>query len=343
MGPELVPGPHELTRQRNEHSEHPKQLMPDLMGPHLALSSPPPQRGRGPDPSGPAGTTSERKCSPLSLPLTSLPACLPSFGNHAGGLKRKGAAAKEEPQRKRKARKAEAPSEDLLVAMALSRSEMEQEAVPAALRLGSAVPGRTLPGAGRRGPGRGGLPPAAGGPLVGLSELVAPLLTALLLFSPEKKSRKKKAPISPPQLLVQDAETTRRQMEARVAQLLAEEAELPSTPPLPPSRILKEELEKARQRLPPPEGKQNFLWEGSALTGAWAPESFYTASLVPPVVPQPPPKVRPPLWAHTGELWAAAGSSGVAAGCQQPGREAAQGGEGGQPGRVGRSVSLCDN
>lgn len=183
-------------------------------------------------------------------------ACSPpvsSFGNHAGGLKRKGAAAKEEPQRKRKARKAEAPSEDLLVAMALSRSEMEQEAVPAALRLGSAVPGRTLPGA-------------------------------------EKKSRKKKAPISPPQLLVQDAETTRRQMEARVAQLLAEEAELPSTPPLPPSRILKEELEKARQRLPPPEGKQNFLWEGSALTGAWAPESFYTASLVPPVVPQPPPK-----------------------------------------------------
>ncbi|KAI5938198.1 Structure-specific endonuclease subunit SLX4 [Manis javanica] len=154
-------------------------------------------------------------------------ACSPpvsSFGNRAGGLKRKGAAAKEEPQRKRKACKAEVPSEDLLVAMALSWSEMEQEAVPAALRLGSAVPGRTPPGA-------------------------------------EKKSRKKKAPISSPQLLVQGAETTQRQIEDWVAQLFAEEAELSSMPPLPRSRILKEELEKASQYLPPPKGKQNFLWK----------------------------------------------------------------------------------
>lgn len=35
------------------------------------------------------------------------------------------------------------PSEDLLVAMALSRSEMKQEAVPAVLRLGTAFSERT--------------------------------------------------------------------------------------------------------------------------------------------------------------------------------------------------------
>ncbi|XP_066869547.1 structure-specific endonuclease subunit SLX4 isoform X2 [Kogia breviceps] len=176
-----------------------------------------------------------------------------SLRDHAGGLKRKGATAKKEPQKRRKVAKPEAPSEDLLVAMALSRSEMEQEAVPAALRLGSAFSERTRPGA------------------------------AL-----EKKSRKKKAPVTPPQLLVQDAETTGRQMEDRVAQLLAEELELSGTPPLPASRIFKEELEKGKRGLRPPGGKQNFLWEGSALTGAWALESFYTASLVPPLVPQGP-------------------------------------------------------
>ncbi|XP_059887617.1 structure-specific endonuclease subunit SLX4 [Delphinus delphis] len=174
-----------------------------------------------------------------------------SLRDHAGGLKRKGATAKKEPQKRRKVAKPEAPSEDLLVAMALSRSEMEQKAVPAALRLGNAFSERTRPGA------------------------------AL-----EKKSRKKKAPVTPPQLLVQDVETTGRQMEDRVAQLLAEELELSGTPPLPASRIFKEELEKSRRGLRPPGGKQNFLWEGSALTGAWALESFYTASLVPPLVPQ---------------------------------------------------------
>lgn len=107
----------------------------------------------------------------------------------------------------------------------------------------------------------------------------------------EKKSRKKKAPVTPPQLLVQDVETTGRQMEDRVAQLLEEELELSGTPPLPASRIFKEELEKSRRGLRPPGGKQNFLWEGSALTGAWALESFYTASLVPPLVPQRPTEV----------------------------------------------------
>ncbi|XP_045427298.1 structure-specific endonuclease subunit SLX4 isoform X2 [Pipistrellus kuhlii] len=173
-----------------------------------------------------------------------------SFSNHVGGLKRKGAPNRKEPQKRQKVSEREGLSEDLLVAMALSRSEMEQEVAPAMLPLGTAFPGRTK-------------------------------------LSAEKKSRKKKGPVTPPQLLVQDLETTGRQIEDRVAQLFAEEeGELSNTPPLPASRLLKEELGKASKNLHLPEGKQNFLWEGSALTGAWALESFYTASLVPPMVPQ---------------------------------------------------------
>lgn len=173
-----------------------------------------------------------------------------SFSNHVGGLKRKGAPNRKEPQKRQKVNEPEVLSEDLLVAMALSRSEMEQGVVPAMLPLGTAFPERTK-------------------------------------LSAEKKSRKKKVPLTPPQLLVQDLETTGRQIEDRVAQLFAEEeVELSNTPPLPASRLLKEELEKASRSLQPPEGKRNFLWEGSALTRAWALESFYTASLVPPMVPQ---------------------------------------------------------
>ncbi|XP_022372484.1 structure-specific endonuclease subunit SLX4 isoform X1 [Enhydra lutris kenyoni] len=178
-----------------------------------------------------------------------------SFSNHIGGLKRKGAPKRKELQKKQKVNEPEAPSEDLLVAMALSRSEMERNAVPSVLRLESAFSERIRVGA-------------------------------------EKKSRKRKVPVCPPPLLVQDLETRGRQTEDRVAQLFAEEMELSSTPPLPASRILKEEREKAGRHLQPPGGKQNFLWEGSALTGAWVLEDFYTASLVPPMVPQWPAKGR---------------------------------------------------
>uniref|UniRef100_A0A673US64 Structure-specific endonuclease subunit SLX4 n=1 Tax=Suricata suricatta TaxID=37032 RepID=A0A673US64_SURSU len=192
-----------------------------------------------------------------------------SFSSHVGDLKRRGATNQKEVQRKQRVTKPEAPSEDLLVAMALSRSEMEQEAVPAALRLGSAFSERIRLGA-------------------------------------EKKSRKRKAPVSPPLLLVQDPETTGRQTEDRVAQLFAEETELASTPPLPASRILKQGLGKAGRCLRPPGGKHNSLWEGSTLTGAWALEAFYTASLVPPMVPQQPAKepMLPPVTPDQSELGA---------------------------------------
>lgn len=97
----------------------------------------------------------------------------------------------------------------------------------------------------------------------------------------------------PPQLVTQDSETTSRQIEDRVAQLLSEEIELSCTPPLLASRIFKEELEHAGWRAQLPEGKRNFLWELSALTGAWAKESFYAEGLFPPVVSQGPTKVNP--------------------------------------------------
>lgn len=177
----------------------------------------------------------------------------PVPSNHVGGLKRKGATIKKEPQKRRKANKPEAPSEDLLVAMALSRSEMEQCPVVPPLRLENAFSQKIRLGA-------------------------------------EKKSRRKKPPVCPPQLLTQDFETTSRQIEDRVAQLLSEEVELACTPPLPASKILKEELGHAGWCLQLPAGKRNFLWECSALTGAWAEESFYTAGLVPPVVSLRPPK-----------------------------------------------------
>ncbi|KAM4820223.1 structure-specific endonuclease subunit SLX4 isoform 2-T3 [Thomomys bottae] len=167
--------------------------------------------------------------------------------HYTGGLKRKKATNKE-PQKRQKV-KPEPLSEDVLTAMALSRSEMEQSPDVPALRLESAF-------------------------------------SEQMMLGTEKKSRKKRVLKSPPQLIVQDSETTGRQIEDRVAQLLAEEMELGSTPPLPASRILKEELEKAGWCLQLPEGKQNFLWEGSALTKAWAMESFYTAGLIPLLVPQ---------------------------------------------------------
>lgn len=177
---------------------------------------------------------------------------VPSFSNNVGGLKRKGVTTKREPRR-RKVNKPEAPSEDLLVAMALSRSEVEHCPVVPPLRLENAFSEKIRLGA-------------------------------------EKKSRKKRPPVCPPQLVTQDSETTGRQIEDRVAQLLSEEAELSCTPPLLASKISKEELEPAGWRARLPEGKRNFLWELSALTGAWAEESFYTVGLFPPIVSQCPSK-----------------------------------------------------
>lgn len=72
---------------------------------------------------------------------------VPSFSNNVGGLKRKGVTTKREPRR-RKVNKPEAPSEDLLVAMALSRSEVEHCPVVPPLRLENAFSEKIRLGAG---------------------------------------------------------------------------------------------------------------------------------------------------------------------------------------------------
>ncbi|KAG8506452.1 Structure-specific endonuclease subunit SLX4 [Galemys pyrenaicus] len=241
------------------------------VGPQLLLQA---VRLQNAQPAGaPAAPAPSGSVHPAS-PHCPLPLAAPSAGSLGGGLKRKAAPGKKEPQKRRRVSRPEAPSEDLLVAMALSRSELE--AGPAALRPGCEW---LQLGAGASGP-------------VGQAAPRRRRISDRWLCPPEKKSRKKRA-VPPPQLLVQDAETTGRQIEDRVARLLAEEAEVASTPPLPAGGRLGEELERASWWLCPPAGKRNPLWEGSALTQAWAPDAFYTASLVPPLEPQRPATVRP--------------------------------------------------
>lgn len=81
--------------------------------------------------------------------LTDIALWLPfSFSNRVGGLKRKEATNKREPQRRWKANNPEAPSEDLLVAMALSRSEMEHCPAVPPLRLENAFSEKIRLGAG---------------------------------------------------------------------------------------------------------------------------------------------------------------------------------------------------
>ncbi|KFQ00815.1 Structure-specific endonuclease subunit SLX4, partial [Haliaeetus albicilla] len=92
----------------------------------------------------------------------------------------------------------------------------------------------------------------------------------------------------PPPLLLQDPEKARKRIQERVAMLLAEEVEFPPTPQLPASRILEDESGKAAWLLPLSKTKECFLWNISALTGPYDPESFYTAALTPPVVPWKP-------------------------------------------------------
>lgn len=185
------------------------------------------------------------------------------------------------------------------MATALSRSETEQKAVPAALRLGNTFAERTRLGAGAAAEWGAEKPGCRQLPKLPLGSPVGGGLYAASVFSPEKKTRKKKAPTTPPQLLVQDAETTGRQIEDRVAQLLSEEVEPSSTPPLPTSRILEEELARGSWALRPPGGAQNLLWEARApapvrALGPWSPSTRPAWCL--PWCLSGPPRCAPFLW-----------------------------------------------
>ncbi|XP_074925482.1 structure-specific endonuclease subunit SLX4 isoform X2 [Chelonoidis abingdonii] len=169
--------------------------------------------------------------------------------------KRKGSSKEKESKKKRKTSKVETKDEDLLVAMAMSRSLLEQIRQEQAksvtsIKLESALPIKWKPGA--------------------------------------EKKRRKNTPRTPPPLLLQDPETAHKRIQSRMAMLLTEEVEFPSTPPLPASRILEEEPRKAAWLLTLPNDQHCILWEYSTLTGPCVPESFYAAGLTPPILPWKP-------------------------------------------------------
>ncbi|NXJ14068.1 SLX4 endonuclease, partial [Odontophorus gujanensis] len=184
--------------------------------------------------------------------LGEAPLQLPS--NQPSRSKRK-VSSKEDSKNKQKRAKMETKDEDLLVAMAMSRSLLEQEKQQQAKSVTNVKPVAALP----------------------------------IKWKPgSEKKRRKRGPTTPPPLLLQDPEKVRRRIEERVAMLLTEEVEFPPTPQLPTSRILEAECGKATWLLPLPKNKDCFLWNFSALTGPCDPESFYAAGLTPPIVPWKP-------------------------------------------------------
>ncbi|KAM7091282.1 structure-specific endonuclease subunit SLX4 isoform 1-T9 [Ciconia maguari] len=174
--------------------------------------------------------------------------------NQPSRSKRKGSS-KEDSKKMQKRAKLETKDEDLLVAMAMSRSLLEQEKQEQAKSVTNVKPVAALP----------------------------------IKWKPgSEKKRRKRGPTAPPPLLLQDPEKARKRIQERVAMLLAEEVEFPPTPQLPTSRILEDESGKATWLLPLSKTRECFLWNISALTGPYDPESFYTAGLTPPIVPWKP-------------------------------------------------------
>ncbi|XP_040503645.1 structure-specific endonuclease subunit SLX4 isoform X3 [Gallus gallus] len=177
------------------------------------------------------------------------------FPNNQPSRSKRKVSTKEDSKNKQKRAKMETKDEDLLVAMAMSRSLLEQEKQEQAKLVTNVKPVAALP----------------------------------IKWKPgSEKRRRKRGPTTPPPLLLQDPEKVRRRIEERVAMLLAQEMEFPPTPRLPTSRILEVEAGKAAWLLPLPKNKDCFLWNFSALTGPCDPESFYAAGLTPPIEPWKP-------------------------------------------------------
>ncbi|XP_061848849.1 structure-specific endonuclease subunit SLX4 isoform X2 [Colius striatus] len=174
--------------------------------------------------------------------------------NQPNRSKRK-SSSKEDSRKMQKRAKMESKDEDLLVAMAMSRSLLEQEKQEQAKSVTNVKPVAAFP----------------------------------IKWKPgSEKKQRRRGPSAPPPLLLQDPEKARKRIQERVAMLLAEEVESPPTPQLPTSRILEDESRKATWLLPLPKPKECFLWRISALTGPCDPQSFYTAALIPPIEPWKP-------------------------------------------------------
>ncbi|XP_038007502.1 structure-specific endonuclease subunit SLX4 isoform X2 [Motacilla alba alba] len=181
-------------------------------------------------------------------------AALQCPSNQPSRAKRKGPS-NEDLRKTQKRAKMEPKDEDLQVAMAMSRSLLEQEKQEQAksvtnVKAVAAFPIKWKPGS--------------------------------------EKKRRRKGTSAPPPLLLQDPEKVHKRIQERVAMMLTEEVEFPPTPQLPTSRILEDKSGKAAWLMPLCKAKKCFLWNISALTGPCDPESFYTAALTPPIVPWKP-------------------------------------------------------
>ncbi|NWI00212.1 SLX4 endonuclease, partial [Tichodroma muraria] len=186
-------------------------------------------------------------------------AALQCPSNQPSGAKRKGPSS-EDSRRTQKKAKMEPKDEDLQVAMAMSRSLLEQEKQEQAksvtnVKAVAAFPIKWKPGS--------------------------------------EKKRRRKGTSAPPPLLLQDPEKAQKRIQERVAMMLTEEVEFPPTPQLPISRILEDESGAAAWLMPLSKAEKCFLWKISALTGPCDPESFYTAALTPLIVPWKPVQSKP--------------------------------------------------
>ncbi|XP_041264667.1 structure-specific endonuclease subunit SLX4 isoform X3 [Onychostruthus taczanowskii] len=186
-------------------------------------------------------------------------AALQCPSNQPSRAKRKGPF-NEDLRKTQKRAKLEPKDEDLQVAMAMSRSLLEQEKQEQAksvtdVKAVAAFPIKWKPGS--------------------------------------EKKRRRKGTSAPPPLLLQDPEKVHKRIQERVAMMLTEEVEFPPTPQLPISRILEDESGTAAWLMPLCKAKKCFLWNISALTGPCDPESFYTAALTPPIVPWKPVQNKP--------------------------------------------------
>ncbi|XP_023792246.1 structure-specific endonuclease subunit SLX4 isoform X1 [Cyanistes caeruleus] len=186
-------------------------------------------------------------------------AALQCPSNQPSRAKRKGPSTEDSRKTQKKA-KIEPKDEDLQVAIAMSRSLLEQEKQEQAksvtnMKAVAAFPIKWKPGS--------------------------------------DKKRRRKGASAPPPLLLQDPEKAQKRIQERVAMMLTEEVEFPPTPQLPISRILEDESGKAAWLMPLSKAKECFLWKSSALTGPCDPESFYTAALTPPIVPWKPVQNKP--------------------------------------------------
>ncbi|XP_054247232.1 structure-specific endonuclease subunit SLX4 [Indicator indicator] len=191
----------------------------------------------------------------VQLQVSTLGDAPPQFPHNQPSRPKRKASCKEDSKTMQKKAKMETKDEDLLVAMAMSRSLAEQEKQEQAKSVTNVKPVAAFP----------------------------------IKWKPgSEKKRRKRGPAAPPPLLLQDPEKVHKRIQERVAMLLAEGVEFPPTPQLPTSRILENESGKASWLLPLSETKECFLWNISALTGPHSPESFYTAALTPPIVPWKP-------------------------------------------------------